>query len=53
MDRLLIVGVFILGAGSGGLCVFLRQQGIRARFRKEITNQLDQALFGPIRRWRQ
>lgn len=53
MDRLLIVGVFMLGAGSGGLCVFLQQRGIRERFHKEITSQLDKALFGPLRRWRQ
>jgi len=53
MFPLLIVGVFMLGAGSGGLCVFLQQRGIRARFHKEITDQLDQALFGHIRQWRQ
>lgn len=40
----------MLGAGSGGLCVFLQQRGIRVRFRKEITDQLDEALYGPIRR---
>jgi uncharacterized membrane protein len=53
MDPLLIVGVFMLGAGSGGFCVFLQQRGIRDRFRREIIDQLDEALFGPIRRWRQ
>jgi uncharacterized membrane protein len=52
MNSLLIVGSFVLGAGSGGLCVFLQQRGIRDRFHKEITDQLDRALFGPIRRWK-
>lgn len=52
-NTLLILGYFMLGAGSGGLCVFLQQRGIRARFRKEITDQLDQAVDGPIRRRRQ
>jgi uncharacterized membrane protein len=53
MNSLLIVGSFMLGAGSGALCVFLQQRGIRVRFRKEITDQLEQALFGSTRRWRQ
>ena len=53
MNSLLIVGSFMLGAGSGGFCVFLQQRGLRDRFHKEITLQLDQALFGLMRQRRQ
>jgi hypothetical protein len=53
MDRLLIVAVFMLGAGSGGLCIFLQQRGMRDRFYKEITGQLEKSLFDPIRRRRE
>jgi hypothetical protein len=52
MDRYLMLGVFMLGAGTGGLCVFLQQMGVRSRFKTEITNQLDKALFGPVRQQR-
>jgi len=50
MDPLLIVGIFTLGAGAGGLCIFLQQRSIRARFLKEITDELERALFGSIHR---
>jgi uncharacterized membrane protein len=50
MDPLLILGILTLGAGAGGLCVLLQQRGIRDRFHKEITDELDKALFGPVRR---
>jgi hypothetical protein len=52
MDPLLILGIFTLGASAGGLCVLLHQRGIRSKFHKEITDQLDKALFGPVRRQR-
>jgi hypothetical protein len=51
-DHFLTLGVFMLGAGAGGLCILLQQMGIRSRMKKEITNQLDKALFGPIRQQR-
>jgi hypothetical protein len=50
MDSLLIVGVFVLGASIGGLCVLLHQIGIRSQFKDEIEDQLDKALFDPVRR---
>jgi hypothetical protein len=50
MNSLLIVGIFALGASAGGLCVLLQQMGIRARFRNEIEDQLERALFDPVRR---
>lgn len=50
MNPLFVLGIFTLGAGAGGLCVWVQQRGIRSRFRKEITDQLDKALFDPIRR---
>jgi hypothetical protein len=52
VDRFLMLGVFMLGTGVGGLCILLQQMGIRSRLKKEITNQLDKALFGPVRQQR-
>jgi hypothetical protein len=52
MNSLFILSVFILGASAGGLCVLLHQMGIRAKFRDEIEDQLDKALFDPVRRHR-
>jgi hypothetical protein len=53
MNSLLLIGSFMLGACSGAFCVFLQQRGIRHRLHKEITDQLDKALFDPTRRERQ
>jgi hypothetical protein len=50
MNPLFILGVFILGASTGGLCVLLHQMGVRAKFRDEIEDKLDKALFDPVRR---
>jgi hypothetical protein len=44
MDYLLILGIFTIGAGALG--IFLQQRSIRARFYKEIRDQVQQALFG-------
>ena len=52
MNPLFILGVFMLGASTGGLCVLLHQMGIRAKFRDEIEDQLDKALFDPLRRYK-
>jgi uncharacterized membrane protein len=52
MAPLLIVGVFILGAGAGGLCVMVQQIGIRSEFQKELENQFDKALFDSVRQKR-
>jgi tRNA1(Val) A37 N6-methylase TrmN6 len=50
MDYLLILGIFTIGAGAGALGIFLQQRSIRARFYKEIKDQLEQALFARRRR---
>ena len=50
MDSLLISGALVLGASIGGLCVLRQQMGIRAKFQKEIEDQLEEALFDPLRR---
>jgi hypothetical protein len=52
MNPLLIIGIFILGAGVGGLCILLQQRGLRAKFSNEIEDKLDRALFEPLRRKR-
>jgi hypothetical protein len=52
MDTLLIVGVFILGAGSGGLCVMIHQKSLRSAFKKELEDQIDKTLFESVRRKR-
>jgi hypothetical protein len=52
MDPLLILGIFVLGAGAGGFCVLVQQTRIRAKFQNEIETQLDKALFDPVRRKR-
>jgi hypothetical protein len=44
------VGIFILGAGAGGLGVLLHQMVLRAKLQNEIEDQLKKALFDPIRR---
>ena len=36
MNSLLIVGSFMLGAGSGGFCVFLQQRGFEIDFVKKL-----------------
>jgi hypothetical protein len=50
MNPLLILGIFTLGAGAGGFCVLLQQRSLRSQFYKEIADQLDEALFGAVRR---
>ncbi len=52
MDALLIVGVFLLGAGSGGMCVMAHQRGLRSAFKRELEDQFDKALFESVRRKR-
>ena len=52
MDALLIVGVFLLGAGSGGMCVMIYQRGLRSEFKKELEDQFDKALFESVQRKR-
>ena len=43
-------GIFLLGAGLGTLLTWLHQTGVRRRFQRELESQIDQALFGGLRR---
>jgi hypothetical protein len=52
MEPLVILGIFMLGAGSGGLCVLLHQRGCRSKLQEKLEDQLDKALFNPGRRHR-
>ena len=46
------VGIFILGAGAGGLCVLAHQMVVRAKLQNDVEDQLRNALFGHMRRRR-
>jgi len=43
-------GILLLGAGSGGLLVWLQQAAVKRRFLQDIESQLREALFGGQRR---
>jgi hypothetical protein len=43
-------GILLLGAGLGTLLTWLQQTGVRKRFQQELESQIDQALFGGLRR---
>ena len=45
-------GVLLLGTGLGALLVWLQQTGARRRFRQDLQDQIDQAVFGGLRRQR-
>src|ERR1700687_468304 len=44
------VGILLLGAGLGTLLTWLQQAAVRRRFQQELESQIDQALFGVLRR---
>jgi len=43
-------GILLSGAGLGTLLTWLQQTGVRRRFQQELESQIDQALFGGLRR---
>ena len=46
------LGILLLGVGLGALLVWLQQTAVRRRFRQELEAQIDQAIFGGLRRQR-
>jgi len=45
-----VIAIFLLGVGFGALLIWLQQIAVRRQFRQEIVSQIDQALFGGLRR---
>jgi uncharacterized membrane-anchored protein YhcB (DUF1043 family) len=45
-------GILLLGIGLGALLIWLQQTDARKQFRQELEIQIDQALFGELRRQR-
>jgi hypothetical protein len=52
MNVLQALGILLLGVGLGALLVWLQQTAVRRRFRQELEAQIDQAVFGGLRRQR-
>jgi hypothetical protein len=52
MNTLQAFGILLLGAGLGALLIWLQQTAARRQFRQELETQIDQALFGELRRQR-
>ncbi|SRR5208337_2282825 len=46
------LSILLLGAGLGAFLVWLQQTAVRRRFRQELETQIDQAVFGGLRRQR-
>jgi hypothetical protein len=49
MSQLAVAG-FLLGAGLGGFLTWIRQTAVRKRLLQNLESELDQALFGGLRR---
>lgn len=52
MNVPLALGVFLLGAGVGGLLVRIQQTSVRRRIVASMIAEIDEALFGKLRRER-
>jgi hypothetical protein len=52
MNVSLALGVFLLGAGVGGLLVRIQEASMRRRLVASMTDDIDEALFGNLRRER-
>ena len=52
MNILQAFGILLLGVGLGAVLVWFQQNDARKQFRQELEVQIDQALFGELRRQR-
>lgn len=52
MNIALAFGLFLSGAGLGALLTWLQQTAVRRQFQQELETQIEQALFGGLRRRR-
>jgi hypothetical protein len=50
MTLLAVSSALMFGMGLGGLLVWFQQTDARARFRQEIESQIEQAIYGRMRR---
>jgi hypothetical protein len=52
MNILQAFGILLLGVGLGALLIWFQQTDARKQFRQDLEIQIDQALFGELRRQR-